>query len=129
MASTLDHKRPYGTIHGGTGANRARFEQDGKEFDGTGREIVRATVAKAPAAPSETTAAKVTAVNVAKDAQGNLFLNGEILDTEDMTVEAMRALAKDMGLKLHPQTGKAKVLAAIMEGAGPVDQLAAQLGG
>lgn len=128
MASTLDHKRPYGTIHGGSGANRARFEQDGKEFDGAGREIVRVTVAKAPAAPSETVADKTTAVNVAKDAQGNLFLSGEILDTEDMTVDAARALAKHMGLKLHPQTGKAKVLAAIMEAAGPVDQLAAQLG-
>ena len=128
MAATLDHKRPYGTIHGGSGANRARFEQDGKEFDGSGREIVRVTVAKAPAAPSETATDKTTAVNVAKDAQGNLFLNGEILDTEDMTVEAVRALAKDMGLDLHKLIGKPKALAAIMAAAGPVDQLAAQLG-
>ncbi len=127
MAATLDRKRPFGTTHGGETAG-ACFVQDQKYFDNAGNEIVRAAATKAADEPMESAADKTTAVNVAKDAQGNLFLNGEILDTEDMTVEAARALSKDMGLKLHPQTGKAKVLAAIMEAAGPVDQLAAQLG-
>ncbi len=132
MATTLDRKRPYGTVHGGSGVNRARYEQDGKEFDAAGREIVPAPKAKSVddmidvarsfaqlhAAPSPVT----------KDAQGNLFRDGEILDTEDMTVETLRVLANDMGLRLHPQTGKAKVLGAITEAAGPVDQLATQMG-
>lgn len=32
MTDRLDQNRPYATIHGG-GANRARFEQDGKLYD------------------------------------------------------------------------------------------------
>ena len=51
MAATLDRKRPYGTVHGGSGANRTRFEQDGKEFDAAGREIVHAAPLKAQANP------------------------------------------------------------------------------
>ena len=128
MAATLDRKRPYGTVHGGTGANRTRFEQDGKEFDAAGREIVHTAPVKAQAAPSGPVGDQAALAVVTKDAQGNLFRDGEILDTEDMTVETLRVLAKDMGLKLHPQTGKAKVLGAITEAAGPVDQLATQLG-
>jgi hypothetical protein len=125
MGATLDLTRPYGTVHGGGYA--AAFEQDGKEFDASGKEIVRAAVkAKAASAPSANADAG-TPSPVTKDAQGNLFRDGEILDTDDMTVETLHVLAKDMGLRLHPQTGKAKVLAAIIEAAGPVDQLATQL--
>ena len=128
MAATLDRKRPYGTVHGGTGANRTRFEQDGKEFDAAGREIVHTAPVKAQANPGAPAGDQTALVVITKDAQGNLFRDGEILDTEDMTAETLHVLAKDMGLRLHPQTGKAKVLGAITEAAGPVDQLATQLG-
>ena len=128
MATTLDRKRPYGTVHGGTGANRTRFEQDGKEFDAAGREIVHAKAAPAEVATITKSTHGATPTLVTKDAQGNLFRDGEILDTDDMTAETLHVLAKDMGLRLHPQTGKAKVLGAITEAAGPVDQLATQMG-
>lgn len=127
MASKLDRTRPFGSVHGGT--SNVAYEQDGKEFDASGNEIVRAAAApkatQAPGAPADAGAAAI----VTKDAQGNLFLDGQIIDTEDATVETLRVIAKDMGLRLHPQTGKAKVLAAIIEAAGPVDQLATQMGG
>lgn len=133
MAAKLDRSRPYGSVHGGSG--HVAYEQDGKEFDASGIEIVRAAPAKATSvdkmldeARAAANAAAGTPALVTKDTQGNLFRDGEILDTEDMTVESLRQLAKDMGLKLHPQTGKAKVLGAIIEAAGPVDQLATQMG-
>lgn len=126
MAATLDRTRPFGSVHGGNGL--VAYEQDGKEFDASGKEIVRAAAApktaQGPSAPPDTGAPSV----VTKDAQGNLFLDGQIIDTEDATVETLRVIAKDMGLRLHPQTGKPKVLAAIIEAAGPVDQLATQMG-
>ncbi len=126
MATTLDRQRPYGTVHGGS--TKTRYEQDGKEFDASGKEIVRAAAAPKdtppPSAPADTGAPSV----VTKDAQGNLFRDGQILDTEDATVETLHVIAKDMGLRLHRQTGKPKVLAAIIEAAGPVDQLATQMG-
>lgn len=128
MATTLDRKRPYGTVHGGSGANRTRFEQDGKEFDAAGREIVHAAPLKAQADTGAPAGEQTALALITKDAQGNLFRDGEILDTEDMTAETLHVLAKDMGLRLHPQTGKAKVLGAITEAAGPVDQLATQMG-
>lgn len=128
MATTLDRKRPYGTVHGGSGANRTRFEQDGKEFDAAGREIVRAAEPRPVEAEMVRPAGDKTNAIITKDAQGNLFRDGEILDTEDMTAETLHVLAKDMGLKLHKQTGRVKALAAITEAAGPVDQLATQLG-
>ena len=40
MASKLDRSRPYGTVHGGSGV--VVYEQDGKEFDGAGNQVVRA---------------------------------------------------------------------------------------
>lgn len=132
MAATLDRKRPYGTVHGGN--SKTRFEQDGKEFDGAGHEIVRPP-AVATGVDKMIDAARgfaqlhAAGPLVTKDAQGNLFRDGQILDTDDMTIETLHVLAKDMGLRLHPATKKAKVLAAITEAAGPVDQLAAQLGG
>lgn len=128
MATTLDRKRPYGTVHGGSGANRTRFEQDGKEFDAAGREIVHAAPLKAQANPGAPAGDQTALVVITKDAQGNLFRDGEILDTDDMTLETLHAMAKDMGLKLHKQTGRVKVLGAITEAAGPVDQLATQMG-
>lgn len=126
MAAKLDRTRPYGSVHGGSGDTA--YEQDGKEFDASGNEIVQAQAKAKPtavAAPADTGARSP----VTKDTQGNLFRDGEILDTDAMTVETLHAIAKDMGLKLHPQTKAPKVLAAITEAAGPVDQLAAQLGG
>lgn len=128
MAATLDRKRPYGTVHGGSGANRTRFEQDGKEFDAAGREIVHAAPLKAQANPGAPAGDKAALAVITKDAQGNLFRDGEILDTDDMTLETLHVMAKDMGLQLHKQTGRVKVLAAITEAAGPVDQLATQMG-
>ena len=126
MAATLDRKRPYGTVHGGT--SNTAYEQDGKEFDAAGREIVAKRVEPIiAAAPVDADGPNI--VTVTKDAQGNLFRNSEVLDTEDMTAETLHVLAKDMGLKLHPATKRAKALIAITEAAGPVDQLAAQLGG
>ena len=122
MAATLDRKRPYGTVHGGS--SKTRFEQDGKEFDAQGREITRSLAPKA----ATVVQAASDPMTVTKDSQGNLFRNGEVLDTDDMTLETLHILAKDIGMKLHPATKKAKVLAAIMEAAGPADQLAAQLG-
>lgn len=127
MASKLDRSRPYGTVHGGSGV--VVYEQDGKEFDGAGNQVVRAEPAQVQASGQQAGDPGAEPSPVTKDAQGNLFRDGETLDTEDMTVETLRAIAKDMGLRLHPQTGKAKVLAAITEAAGPVDQLATQMGG
>ena len=126
MATTLDRKRPYGTVHGGTG--NTAFEQDGKEFDAQGREIVKARQAAAPVSQGAPAGNQSAVAHVTKDSQGNLFRDGEIIDTEDMTVESVRALASDMGLGLHRAIGKPTALAAIMEAAGPVDQLATQLG-
>lgn len=126
MAAKLDRTRPYGSVHGGSGDTA--YEQDGKEFDAAGNEIVRAKAQAKPAAADVPPPDTGTPVQVTKDTQGNLFRDGEILDTEDMTVETLRQLAKDMGLRLHPQTGKPKVLGAIIEAAGPVDQLATQMG-
>ena len=126
MAATLDRKRPYGTVHGGTG--KTAYEQDGKEFDAAGREIVHAKAAPAEVATITKSTDGATPTVVTKDAQGNLFRDGEILDTDDMTLETLHAMAKDMGLQLHKQTGRVKVLAAIVEAAGPVDQLATQMG-
>lgn len=127
MASKLDRSRPYGTVHGGSGV--VVYEQDGKEFDGAGNQVVRAEPVQVQASGQQAGDPGAEPSPATKDAQGNLFRDGEILDTEDMTVEALRTIAKDMGLRLHPQTGKAKVLAAITEAAGPVDQLATQMGG
>lgn len=127
MAATLDRKRPYGTVHGGN--SKTRFEQDGKEFDGAGQEIVAPRAVAAKTQDSAMSDPDGGTAPVTKDAQGNLFRDGQILDTDDMTIETLHVLAKDMGLRLHPATKKAKVLAAITEAAGPVDQLAAQLGG
>lgn len=125
MAATLDAKRPYGTVHGGS--SKTRYEQDGKEFDAQGREIV-ATRATSTKAQEPATSNPPGVASITKDTQGNLFRDGQILDTDDMTVESLHIMAKDMGMKLHPATKKGKVLAAITEAAGPVDQLAAQLG-
>lgn len=33
---TLDSTRPYGVVHDGSGASKARFQQDGKFFDYSG---------------------------------------------------------------------------------------------
>ena len=47
MASKLDRSRPYGTVHGGSGV--VVYEQDGKEFDGAGNQVVRAEPAQVQA--------------------------------------------------------------------------------
>lgn len=123
MAATLDKKRHYGTVHGGdTGVH---FVQDGKNFDAQGDEVLPKHAKPAAAAAPASSDGPVT---VTKDAQGNLFRNGETLDLEDMTAETLHVLAKEMGLKLHPSTKRPKALAAIMEAAGPADELSAQLG-
>lgn len=120
MPAKLDRSRPYGTVHGGDGTGPA-FMQDGKEFDNRGVEMVGAENVSS-AETEQTEGAAIT-----RDAQGNLIFDGQVLDTESMTPEQLHALAKLMGLRMHHNTGRSKMLIAITQAAGPVDQLAAQL--
>lgn len=122
--SKLDRSRPYGSIHGSGG--RACYEQDYKEFDQNGDEIVAAAIADGKV--DDATVPQPALVLVNKDTQNNLMKDGVILDLDGMELNALHALAKDMGLKLHPLTRETKVIAAITDAAMPLDQVAAQLG-
>lgn len=125
MGAKLDRSRPYGTIHEAEGGGmRACYEQDYKQFDTKGDEIVATAIAGGKV--DDGTGPQP--VLVSKDAQGNLMKDGETLDTEAMNAEELHTLAASMGMKLHPMTGKAKTLVAITAAAVPVDQVAAQLG-
>lgn len=117
----LNRKRPFGNVYGPS-ENGAAYEQDHKVFNAAGEEIIEEGAAAAPApAPAPTPAPapdpQPAMPVVMKDGQGNLFKAGEILDLEGMELEQLHALAKEMGLELHPLTGVKKVTAAIMEAA------------
>lgn len=121
MGAKLDRSRSFGTVHGSdTGAC---YEQDHKEFNNEGEEIVKAgakSVAPADDAPP-------AAVVVTVDAAGNLSKDGVILDLEGMELDDLHALAASMGLTLHARLGAAKTAAAITDAAVPADQLSQQL--
>lgn len=124
--SKLDRNRPYGSIHGSGG--RACYEQDYKEFDQNGDEIVAAGTVIPDGKVDDGTVPQPALVLVSKDARGNLMKDRVILDLDGMELNALHALAKDMGLKLHPLTRETKAIAAITDAAMPLDQVAAQLG-
>ena len=110
MASKLDRSRPYGTVHGGSGV--VVYEQDGKEFDGAGNQVVRAEPAQVQASGQQAGDPGAEPSPVTKDAQGNLFRDGEILDTEDHVVPTRGVVREG---KLHPRESIAQGLAAAPE--------------
>ncbi len=118
MGAKLDKSRPYGSIHGsGDGAANGRvacYEQDYKEFDAQGDEIVRDpnATAAAPAKP------RVTKTIV--DGKAQLKVDGQVIDLNTQNLVVLRDLATAMELVLHKQLGKAKTIAAITEAA-PLD--------
>lgn len=103
----LDKSRPYGEVYG-EGVTH-RYEQDGKRFDNSENEI-------ADEAPPPSPADESPAV-------------GDALD--GMNRDQLHAMAKDLGIKVHPKSGSPKVREAIREAGNDTDpdQVSAQMAG
>lgn len=125
MGAKLDKSRPYGTVYGDT--TGVCFEQDHKEFDSAGNQIVKAEAQRVNLDGTEYKEPEPVLVVLTKDDQGNVMREGQILDLEGMERDELHVLASAMGLDLNPQLGAPKTRRAIIEGATLVDQMSQQL--
>lgn len=108
--NTLDKSRPFAEVFGYA---EYRYEQDGRQFDHFGNEVVQASKASKPAtAPAGTTAT----------------IDGHAVDLEAQDRDVLYDLATNrMGLRLHTQLGKAKIIAAIKDKLASEQKPASQL--